>query len=165
MEKLARAAGTVSSIEPEVPVAIAKFAKLQQDGCEGTPLLVHYKSVKDAVVAVSKLHRQRIGPAKAKHALWARQVNGEGASVRCPAPLLPSHHSQLRVHAAGLSRIHLPYTGGVSGLRTPESVKAARAEWAGGRPSARPASLRRQAYTGGRATVLHACEAVLHACR
>lgn len=89
VEELARAAGTVTSIEREVPSAVAKFAKLQQDGCEGAPLLVHYKSVKDAVAAVTKLHRQRIRPGKAKQALWARQVNGEGANVRYLNPCRP----------------------------------------------------------------------------
>lgn len=81
VQKIARKAGSVASIEPEVPQDIARFAKLQQDGCEGPALLVHYKSVKDAIAAVAKLHRRTIGAEEAKTVLWARQVNGEGANV------------------------------------------------------------------------------------
>lgn len=81
-----------------MPAAIAKFAKLQQDGCEGPALLVHYKTVKDAVAAVAKLHRHRVGTGKGKGALWARQVNGEGANVRPATADIPAADVYTREH-------------------------------------------------------------------
>lgn len=94
--KLAKRSGKCTSIEAPIPQDIAQFAKLSQDGCDGQALLVYFSSVKDAVSAVTKLHRQSIGSAKNKASLWARQVNGEGANVSssslCAVGINSSYH-------------------------------------------------------------------------
>jgi hypothetical protein len=78
---LARQYGSVTKIDTEVPAEVAAFAKLPQDGCHGDAIIVHYASVKQAMEAVWKLHRRRLGKGERKVTLWARQVNGEGANV------------------------------------------------------------------------------------
>jgi hypothetical protein len=89
--QLARLCGEVKDVTDPVPNQIAAFAKLQQDGCRGNTVLVHFKSGKEAFEAVGKLHRQVVGVGKkGRKELWARQVNGEGASVR---PRFPRHVS------------------------------------------------------------------------
>lgn len=81
--KLAQGCGTVTKVETAVPPHVAAFAKLQQDGCTEDALLVHFKTGREAFEAVWKLHGQFVGPGKkGRKQLWARQVNGEGASVR-----------------------------------------------------------------------------------
>ena len=93
--KLARACGKVVTIETAVPANVAAFAKLQQDGCTEDAILVHFETGKEAFEAVWKLHGQFVGPGKkGRKELWARQVNGEGASVRtrlCAASLQLHH--------------------------------------------------------------------------
>ena len=93
--KLARACGKVVTIETAVPANVAAFAKLQQDGCTEDAILAHFESGKEAFEAVWKLHGQFVGPGKkGRKELWARQVNGEGASVRTRlcAAFLQLHH-------------------------------------------------------------------------
>ena len=78
----AKSLGTVTAIDGEVPVAVTAVAKLKQDGCPEGAILVHYSSVKEAMEAVWQLHRCKHKSGGKSVTLWARQVNGEGASVR-----------------------------------------------------------------------------------
>ena len=78
----AKSLGTVTAIDVEVPVTVASVAKLKQDGCPDGAILVHYASVKEAMEAVWNLHRCKHKSGGKSVTLWARQVNGEGASVR-----------------------------------------------------------------------------------
>ena len=78
---LAGSCGDVVKIEDPVPEDVAAFAKLQQDGCGGRTVLVHFGSGKQAFEAVPALHRAAPG-GSGQEQLWCRQVNGEGARVR-----------------------------------------------------------------------------------
>ena len=97
VEKLARSYGTVIDVQHPVPSNIAAFAKIAQDGCTGTTMLVHFATGKEAFEAVWTLHSHNMSPspkASKQKLLWARQVNGEGANVRCRA------FSSLRLYKA-----------------------------------------------------------------
>lgn len=83
----AKTLGTVTSVDEDVPVSVAAVAKLKQDGCPDGAILVRYASVKEAMEAVWTLHRCKLKSAGKSATLWARQVNGEGASVRSHQPL------------------------------------------------------------------------------
>ena len=86
LRALAAAAGEVLQVTDPIPERVAAFAKLAQDGCSGHSVLLHFSTGKEAFEAVAKLHRQAVGKGAGGGAvLWARQVNGEGASVRRPA--------------------------------------------------------------------------------
>ncbi len=79
-----------------VPDKLAAQFMLKRDGCTGEAFVAVYKSVKDAIAAVAKLHGQAAGGGgqqqqqgkKGKQAaaaagvaacrLWARQLSGEG---------------------------------------------------------------------------------------
>lgn len=78
----AKSLGTVTGIDVEVPVTVAAVAKLPQDGCPDGAILVRYSSVKEAMEAVWQLHRCKFKSGGKSVTLWARQVSGEGASVR-----------------------------------------------------------------------------------
>jgi 4-aminobutyrate aminotransferase-like enzyme len=83
VKELARACGTLVRVDTAVPPCVSVFAKLQHDGCGTDALLLHFASGKEAFEAVWKLHGVAVGGSKKGRArLWARQVNGEGASVR-----------------------------------------------------------------------------------
>jgi hypothetical protein len=81
VEAKAKSLGKVTSIDAEVPLTVAAVAKLKQDGCPDGAILVRYSSVKEAMEAVWQLHRCKLNIGGKPVTLWARQVNGEGASV------------------------------------------------------------------------------------
>eukprot|EP00198_Chlamydomonas_reinhardtii_P010429 XP_001699766.1 predicted protein [Chlamydomonas reinhardtii] len=57
---LARKAGAVEEVMNPAPPEVLREAKLEADGCTGAVVVVIYKTVKDAMAAVSKLHNQVI---------------------------------------------------------------------------------------------------------
>ena len=62
---LARGAGEVEEVVRPVPPEVASRFKLAQDGCGPHSFLVVYKTVKQAMEAVAKLHRQPVVEAPA----------------------------------------------------------------------------------------------------
>ncbi|KAI3438130.1 hypothetical protein D9Q98_000571 [Chlorella vulgaris] len=93
--QLAKAAGEVEEVVQPVPDKLATHFMLKRDGCTGDSFIAVYKSVKQAVEAVAKLHGQKVGgqagakkggkkaqqaelPPPADCQVWARQLSGEG---------------------------------------------------------------------------------------
>ena len=98
---LAGTCGDVKKIEDPVPEDVARFAKLQQDGCSDRSVLVYFSTGKQAFEAVPVLHRSAPGAStKAEQQLWCRQVNGEGAHVRRHRACCV--HTEVFVHSAAM---------------------------------------------------------------
>ncbi|KAL4452269.1 hypothetical protein ABPG75_007931 [Micractinium tetrahymenae] len=118
--QMARAAGEVQEVISPVPDKLAAQFMLKRDGCTGEAVVAVYKSVKEAIAAVAKLHGQAAGGGqqqqqqqgkKGKKAaaaaggaacrLWARQLSGEGL-----------HHKRWRLIVR-----NLPFTASEEDLR------------------------------------------------
>ena len=63
---------------------------MRRDGCAGAAetMLITFKAVTVARRAVAKLHRKKIKTAEGPHALWARQLGGEGATPISPLSIM-----------------------------------------------------------------------------
>lgn len=79
--------GQVEEVVSPIPQHLMEQYKLERDGCKGTSLLVIFKSVKDALAAVAKVHGQelRTGQGGASEPS-RRRAKREGVSKCAPQP-------------------------------------------------------------------------------
>eukprot|EP00887_Chlorella_sp_A99_P007721 scaffold20.g7721.t1 len=126
-QAMARRAGQVEEVVAPLPAEVARKYMLARDGCGPHAFLAVYSSVKQAMDAVAKLHRQPIaataqqqqdqapqerrgrkgarapGAAEAGALLWVRQVSGEGMHLkrwRLVVRNLPFAATEADLHAA-----------------------------------------------------------------